>query len=129
MVVCLEGSLRQNFSRELYFEVVDIFLAHYDVNRLMSEGSRSAKAVYNKLQDRDEKVSTTELRSIVEQHFPTEYLAEKAENHSADHMEVSVMEVTEEWSREALPREYDDPEIHKIIGDFTEEVHEEATNE
>lgn len=93
----------------------------------MSNATRSAKKVYNKLQERSDKASVKEIQSIVDEHFPTEELAEKAHDHIANDLEVSVMETTEDWFQTALTLEHDGPEIHKMIEDYTEDVYEEAT--
>lgn len=90
----------------------------------MSTANRSAKEVYNKLQNRSEQASLKELRSLVEEHFPAEALAEKAHEHYANNLEVAVMETTEDWFQTALTIDYDGPEIHEMIEDYTEEVYE-----
>jgi hypothetical protein len=92
----------------------------------MSDIDRSAKEVYNKLQNRSSQASTEEIRELVREHFPTEGLAERVQSHMSNDPEISAMEVTEKWFRKALPIEYDGPDIHSLIEDFTEEVYEES---
>lgn len=92
----------------------------------MSDIDRSAKEVYNKLQNRSNQASTEEIRELVSEHFPTEGLAGRAQSHISSDPEISAMEVTEKWFQKALPTEYDGPDIHSLIEDFTEEVYEES---